>query len=77
MNDVRSRENFITFARALSESATHGNNAHMNLDVARYLDALAAWTHDMDGWFANNHEPVPEPRWLLFATILNAALTYE
>jgi len=49
----------------------------MNLAVPRYLEALSAWTNDLPGWFANEGQPVPEPSWALFATILKAALVYE
>jgi hypothetical protein len=77
MPETRSREDFVKIVRALSQAAQSGDAAQMNLDVARYLEAVSAWTHDMPGWFANEGQPLPEPSWSLFANILEAALTYE
>jgi hypothetical protein len=67
----------VRVARGLSEAAQNGDAAEMNLAVPRYLEALSAWTNDLPGWFANEGQPVPEPSWALFATILKAALVYE
>jgi hypothetical protein len=77
MPETRSREDFVRVVRVLSQAAQNGDAALMNLDVARYLEAVSAWTNDMPGWFANEGQPLPEPSWSLFATILEAALTYE
>ena len=49
-----------------------------NPTLDRYLEALAAWIHDMPGYFKNQHIEEPrEPSWRLVATILHAAKTYE
>jgi len=63
----------VVLVRGCSER----RRAEMNLAVPRYLEALSAWTNDLPGWFANEGQPVPEPSWALFATILKAALVYE
>ena len=77
MTETTSREDFVTAVRALSRAAQNGDAVLTNLDVPRYLEAVSAWTNDMPGWFANERQAVPEPSWSLFATILEAALTYE
>lgn len=77
MTEVRSREEFVEVIRALSQAARIRNPERTNLDVPTYLEALSAWTNDMDGWFANEGRPVPEASWSLFATILEAALVYS
>jgi hypothetical protein len=77
MTEAQSREDFVKVVRALSHAAQNGDAELMNLDVPRYLEAVSAWTSDMPGWFANEGQPTPEPSWSLFATILQAALTYE
>lgn len=77
MLETLSREDFVRVVRGLSEAAQNGDAAEMNLAVPRYLGALSAWTNDLPGWFANQGQPVPEPSWALFATILKAALVYE
>jgi hypothetical protein len=77
MTEAQSREDFVRAVRALSQAAQNGDAALMNLDVPRYLEAVSAWANDMPGWFANEGQPTPGPSWSLFATILQAALTYE
>ncbi len=75
--DVRSREDFVRFARALSQAAQSGDAASTNLELPRFLEAVSAWANDMPGYFANEGKSVPEPSWALFAIILEAAVTYE
>jgi hypothetical protein len=75
--DVRSREDFVRFARELSEAVRSGDAASTNLELPRYLEAISAWTNDMPGYFANERQPVPAPSWTLFAMMLEAAVTYE
>ena len=77
MTETKSREDFVRVVRSLSLAARNGDPAATNLDVPRYLEAVSAWTNDMPGWFAKEGQPVPEPSWSLFATILEAALVYE
>ncbi|BCW08331.1 fumarylacetoacetate hydrolase family protein [Arthrobacter sp. NtRootA1] len=49
-----------------------------NSDLESFPEALSAWTRDMDGYFANLGEPVPdEPSWRLIAQMLLAARVYE
>jgi hypothetical protein len=67
----------VRVVRGLSQAARNRDAALTNLDVPRYLEAVSAWTNDMPGWFAKEGQPVPEPSWSLFATILEAALVYE
>jgi hypothetical protein len=75
--DVHSREEFVRFVRDLSQSAQKGDPATTNRELARYLEAVSAWTNDMPGFFANEKQPVPDASWALFAMIIDAALTYE
>ncbi|WP_442857041.1 DUF7660 family protein [Arthrobacter sp. YN] len=49
-----------------------------NADLESFLEAMSAWTRDMDGYFMNRGEPVPDvPSWQLFAQMLLAAKIYE
>jgi len=49
-----------------------------NPDLDRFLESLGAWTRNMDGWFNNRGEPVPEaPSWELLGHMLLAARVYE
>ena len=75
--DVRSREDFVRFARELSLAAPSGNAGSTHLELPRFLEAVSGWANDMPGYFANEGRSVPEPSWGLFAMILEAAVTYE
>ncbi len=62
----------------LRDSLNRDPESWENPDLDRFLDALAAWTRDMDGWFMNRGEPAPDaPSWELFGHMLLAAKIYE
>ena len=75
--EVKSREDFVRFVRQLGPGLEGTDATLANISLPLYLEAIGAWTNDMPGYFANERVPVPEPSWGLFATILEAAITYE
>ena len=76
--DVRSREDFVRFARQLAQSVPSLDPQTSNRDLGDYLEALSGWVNDMDGYFLNKGQPMPkEPTWSLLAQILEAAMIYE
>jgi hypothetical protein len=49
-----------------------------NATLERFLEAMAAYLGDLDGYFRNRKEPVPDqPDWHLVALLLVAASGYE
>jgi hypothetical protein len=75
---IRSRKDFIYFARALLRNLEESPDEWENVDLRSYLDALAAWVEDMDGYYQNRGESVPEqPNWMILGHILLAAKVYE
>lgn len=75
---VRTREDFVAFTRQLAEFVPSLEEGTSNTDLERYLGALSAWTNDMETYFVNKGEAVPDqPSWSLFARILQAAVIYE
>lgn len=49
-----------------------------NGDLMTFLDAWAAWLEDMEGYFKNRNEPIPErPDWKVIAAMVAAARIYE
>jgi hypothetical protein len=78
VNDIANREDFIAFVRALACDLKEQPDTWENRDLASYLDALAAWTEDMDGYFRHAGEQSPDqPSWKLLGQILAAARVYE
>jgi hypothetical protein len=76
--EIRDRGQFVQFARALVADLRDHPDEWTNHDLAAYLEALAAWAEDMDGYYQNRGEPTPEqPTWKTFGEILSAAKVYE
>lgn len=75
---VRSRKDFVAFVRSLHTELTERPTEWPNSELPAFLEALAAWAEDMDGYFRNRGEPLPDPPgWKTFAAILSAARLYE
>lgn len=75
---IRTREQLAKFISDLAGEARSRPTAWENLDLPAFLEALAAVTQDMDGYFANRGEAVPEPpTWSTLGEMLIAATIYE
>ena len=75
---VTTREELAVFVALLAREAQQMPKVWENTDLRSFLEALAAWINDMDGYFMNRGEQVPEqPSWRTFAQMLAAATTYE
>lgn len=75
---VDTRQSFAAFVAELSRDVSARASDLENNTLDRYLDALAAWTKDMDGHFANRGDAMPiQPSWRLIAQMLLAARHYE
>jgi hypothetical protein len=75
---IRSREEFVAFVRALVSRFREVPGEWENNELPSYLDALAAWVEDMDGYYKNRGEALPDPPgWNTLAQMLLAARVYE
>ena len=75
---VLTREDLVRYLAELSESVRAGEQKVENVDAAELLQAASAWVEDMDGYFLNRGETIPDsPDWALAASIFRAALVYE
>ncbi|HUR23539.1 MAG TPA: hypothetical protein VMZ73_06675 [Acidimicrobiales bacterium] len=75
---VQSRQELVAFITGLGQDLMANEAAWENSTLERYLEALAGWTSDMDGWFSNRKEVEPDqPTWSLVAQMLLAASMYE
>lgn len=73
-----SRSELAGFLEQLADSLLEEPESWENVDLESFLRAWSAWLHDMDGFFANLGEPVPDsPSWQLIAQMLMAARIYE
>lgn len=70
-DSIHSREDFVEFVRALSKDFENNPADWENDNIGRYLDALAAWTHDMEGYYKNRGEAPPtDVNWKFIAQLL-------
>jgi len=75
---VSTRDDLAGFVASLAREARQVPNTWENRDLQSFLEALAAWINDMDGYFLNQGTPAPEqPSWRTVAQMLAAATTYE
>jgi hypothetical protein len=75
---VRSRGDLVAFVQALRLDLDSHPDEWENTQLGAFLEALASWLEDMDGYYANTGQPTPEPpTWKTFGEILLAAKYYE
>jgi hypothetical protein len=74
---VRTQAEFSSFVQHLRSDLLQNADAWQNGTLDSFLEALSAWVDDMDGYYRNRGEPVPEPDWTTFAHMLMAARVYE
>lgn len=75
---IDSREDFVAYVRALAGSLDEEPAAWENQDLGAYLNAVAAWAEDLDGYYLSRGEAIPaQPSWKLLGQILAAARVYE
>lgn len=75
---VNSRHDLARFVSELAKDLRAHPDRWENLTLDGFLEAMAGWINDMEGWFANRGETEPQqPDWQLVAWILRAAAIYE
>ncbi|ALO95115.1 hypothetical protein SHL15_4013 [Streptomyces hygroscopicus subsp. limoneus] len=75
---VTSREGLAAFVRSLYRSHIDEGASWSNADLSAFLEALAAWIDDADGWYSNAGRQMPSNGdWSFFARALRAASIYE
>lgn len=75
--DVTTKEDLAELIRGLANSVRTQPELWPNDSLADFLEAMAAWTEDMDGYYANFAQLTPRPSWQTFADMLMAARSYE
>ena len=77
-DSVATAEELATFVLALRADLLANEDAWENPTLERFLEALAAYLDDLNGWLANRGEPVPaEPTWKLVVHVLEGARLYD
>ncbi len=72
--EVETREDLVRFVEEMSVNV----DSFQNQDLGVFLEAASGWLADMEGYFLNRGEQVPNsPDWSLFARVLAAATVYD
>ncbi len=78
IDSLNTKEDFIEFVELLVLDLNRNPGDWENKSLESYLEAIASWTQDMEGYFHNNNLPLPKDiNWKIFANILIAAKMYE
>lgn len=78
VNSIKSKADFVEFVESLAEDLRSSPEEWENKTLLQFLEAIANWTEDMEGYYANNNLPTPENvNWKVMADILAAAKIYE
>ena len=76
--EIKTRKDFVSFVYGLREDFCKNPESWPNDTLGTFLEALAAWIEDIEGYYLNKGQPVPEkPDWQMIADMLFAARIYE
>lgn len=71
------KQDFVSFMHELSKDYYDNSDSWENIEIGSYLEALAASTEDMEGYYKNFGLPLPKnPNWQLIAEMLIGAKVY-
>ncbi len=76
---VKSRQDFVEFVSLLKDDFKLSESNWENVTVESFLEALSAYSNDVDGYYKNMKIDVDAdaPSWRVFADILRGASIYE
>ena len=76
--NIDTREDFVVFMQNLLRDWRQHPEQWENASLEAYLEAIAAWVQDMDGYYGNRGEQLPKHlTWRNVGEILLAARIYE
>ena len=78
IENVKSKEDFISFINKLSEDNQINNDEWENKDILSYLEGISSWVEDMDEYYKNMKLDVPtNVDWKFIATLFYVGKIYE
>ncbi|KAB0645389.1 MULTISPECIES: DUF7660 family protein [Burkholderia] len=80
VSEIKTREDFVDFISDFVKSIRNGQSIENNT-VDSYLEAMASWVEDMDGYYENmgiaSEMKLDTMNWRVLADIVVAATMYE
>lgn len=78
VNFIKNKADFVRFVKMLADDLKNNPERWSNMTLPVFLEAIAGWVEDMDGYYTNKGLSVPSNvDWKVFAEILSAAKVYE
>jgi hypothetical protein len=78
LKQVKTKNDFITFINTLAEDNDKSSIEWENANISSFLNAVAAWTEDMDGYYNNMKKDLPKNiNWEFAATLFYVGKIYE
>ena len=75
---VQTREDLAAFVAKLKADLDANPSEWTNADLASFLEAMAGWIQDMEGYYQNSGQRLSElSPWKIVADVLMAARMYE
>ena len=76
---IHSRQDFVAFLNHLLLDYQRNGKEWENQNLGDFLESLAAYATDIDGYYQNMSLPVDadSPSWRVFADMLRGATIYE
>ncbi|MFJ3764930.1 hypothetical protein ACIPQJ_12370 [Streptomyces sp. NPDC090082] len=77
-DEVRSRDELVSFVRELHQDCLRSGHDRESQTLDSFLEALAAWIEDAPGWYQTFGKDLPGGGdWTFLARALQAAAVYE
>ncbi len=78
LDSIKSKEDFICFLLKLQKDKKGNDSEWANKSIESYLEAVASWTEEMDGYFSNMNLSLSEDiDWKFIATLFYVGKIYE
>jgi hypothetical protein len=78
VKQIETKDDLMKFIFMLRKDLNHNVEEWENYTLDSFLEAMEGWMQDMDGYYLNTNQPLPEqPSWKMIADILMAAKYYE
>ncbi len=76
--NIKTKNDLIKFIKELANEAAINSKNWENENLPSFLEAMASWIEDMEGYYKNQGEPIPiQLSWKTIGEILQAATIYE
>jgi len=78
LKNTKSKEEFIEFVNVLLKDIKENRQDWEEKQVFSYLESIQSWVEDMEGYYTNTKQEIPQNiNWNFIATLLYAGKIYE